>query len=47
MLSKTVKKKKKDKYKIQADGYLCEGEGRKEDKGLKGIDNLLLTLGIH
>lgn len=45
MFSKTVKK---NKYRIQAGGYSCEGEGRKEDKDLKGIDNiLLLKLGIH
>lgn len=37
MCSKTIKK---DKYKLQADGYLYEREGRTED--LKGIDNIQL-----
>lgn len=45
MFAKTLKKKQ---YKIQADGHSCEGEARKEDKDVKGIDNtLLLKLSVH
>lgn len=32
---KPLRKIMKDKYKIQADGYVCEGGGRKEHKELK------------